>query len=122
MRLKKIDLMGLGGRPKKEIKREYYVKVRLTKEEKEAWEKRAENSGLKMSDFIRRCVSKKKLYSRFSDEEWDQFQKVAQLGTGLKKITNMFRKTSGADQLVSQMTEVSNAIHKRVNEIYDRAE
>jgi hypothetical protein len=75
-----------GGRPPSATKRDQQMTVCLTKLEKLAVKRRAEKSGLNLSDYGRQMVLSGQVQAKLTPEENATLNQVAQLGNNLNQI------------------------------------
>ena len=66
--------------------KEYFLSVRLTKEEREHLKRLADESGLTMSDAIRACVAGTEIRQRPPSEIKDLYTEVNRIGNNINQI------------------------------------
>lgn len=77
------------GRPKKKVSRSNLLMVRLTPTERIFIASRAENAGLKPSEWFRRAAKSALVLPRFDAEESGWFRMLAGLANNLNQLTHL---------------------------------
>lgn len=83
-----------GGAPKKRIRRETHVKVRLTKTERFLIESKAKQAGMRISDWFREATLKAKVMTRLTAEDRKVLHMLAGMANNLNQLTKLAH-TSG---------------------------
>ncbi|SKC34210.1 hypothetical protein CZ809_03822 [Photobacterium piscicola] len=65
-----------------------YIKARISKNEKIAIAKKADNAGISVSEYIRKSALNAKIHSKYDD---DLFDELLRMNTDLKRLGNLFR-------------------------------
>jgi len=78
-----------GGAPKKKVKRETDIRVRLTVKEKFLIENKAKLAGMRISNWFRSAAVNGKVVARFSNEEMKIFRTLAGLANNLNQLTHL---------------------------------
>lgn len=80
---------GRGGAPKKRIRREVHVKVRLTTTERFLIESKARQAGMRISDWFREATLKAKVVARLTTEDRRVLHMLAGLANNLNQMTKL---------------------------------
>ncbi|MBT2561358.1 plasmid mobilization relaxosome protein MobC [Pedobacter sp. ISL-68] len=83
-----------GGAPKKRIRREVHVKVRLTTTERFLIESKARGAGMRISDWVREAILKAKVMTRLTTEDRRVLHLLAGMANNLNQLTKLAH-TSG---------------------------
>lgn len=78
-----------GGAPKKEIKRELDIRVRLNATERYLMDIRAKTAGLKTSDWVRAALKSAKVVPRLGKEELNALRMLAGMANNLNQLTRL---------------------------------
>ena len=109
----KVGAKGRGGAPKKRIRREAHVKVRLTATERFLIESKARQAGMKISDWFREATLKAKVVARMTVEDRRVLHMLAGMANNLNQLTKMAH-TSGlltiAIKCGALLTEIDQAL------------
>lgn len=90
----KKSAKGRGGAPKKRIRREVHVKVRLKTTERFLIESKARQAGMRISDWVREATLKAKVVSRLTAEDRRVLHMLAGMANNLNQLTKLAH-TSG---------------------------
>jgi uncharacterized protein (DUF1778 family) len=93
-------------RPKNIVRREKYLKLRVTRLEKKWIFLSAEKAGLTASDFIRKSALNKEVKIRFSEEELALFKTLQQYHTNFSRIANIIKKNKDKTLNTSLLSEI----------------
>lgn len=104
------------GRPKKKVSRSDLLMVRLTPTEKIFIESRANNAGLKPSDWFRKAAKSAKVCPRFTTEETSWFRMLAGLANNLNQLTHLAH-VAGLLTLALKCQSMLKQIEKILTEI-----
>jgi len=85
---------GKGGAPKKRIRRETHVKVRLTTTERFLIESKARQAGMRISDWFREATLKAKVMARMTEEDRRVLHMLTGMANNLNQLTRLAH-TSG---------------------------
>ena len=77
----------LPGRPKKVVKRNVVIMVRLTPAERLLIESKAKKAGLKLSEWFRKAAKQAKIVPRISVQEANWFRMLAGIANNLNQLT-----------------------------------
>lgn len=72
--------------------RKHIVKFRVTLLEKRVLQKRARESGLSMSEFLRRLMLDKEIKYRLTEEEIICYKNLSKYADNFRRISNLFKK------------------------------
>ena len=98
-------------------KKNDYIKVRLTKEEKLRWQEKAVNSGLSLSNLIRLSVERSKTPTIENKQEIAALtRQVRRVGINLNQIAK-WANTYGSTAEAIEIIECLRAIETKLNEI-----
>ena len=78
-----------GGAPKKRIRRETYVKVRLTTTERFLIDNKAQQAGVRISDWFREAILKAKVVPRITTEDRRVLHMLAGMANNLNQLTKL---------------------------------
>lgn len=102
-----------GGAPKKRIRREAHVKVRLTNTERFLIESKAKEAGMLISDWFRQATLKAKIVPRITTEDRRVLHMLAGMANNLNQLTKLAH-TSGlltiAIKCSSLLEEIDQAL------------
>lgn len=102
-----------GGAPKKRIRRETHVKVRLTTTERFLIESKARQAGMRISDWFREATLKAKVMARMTEEDRRVLHMLAGMANNLNQLTKLAH-TGGlltiAIRCGSLLTEIDQAL------------
>lgn len=108
-----ILIKGKGGAPKKRIRREVHVKVRLTTTERFLIESKARQAGMRISDWFREATLKAKVMARMNAED----RRVLHMLTGMANNLNQLTKLAHSSGMLtiaircrSLLTEIDQAL------------
>lgn len=73
------------------MKKKQKIELRLTSLEKDIIKKRAENSGLSVSAFLRHAAFSQKVTSKMTDEEFNIFNEMLKFNLNFERISNMYK-------------------------------
>lgn len=91
------------------------IEIRLTKIEKLILEKKAEKTGLNLSEYIRSCCLDMEVKSRFSEEEKELLKLLYDLGVDYREM----RSNASKDE-IEAFEIMIKSIRDRLINIYDR--
>ena len=99
-------------RPSKAINRKKQIHLRVTLLEKKWIERTAAETGLTVSDFLRKSAFNKEVRVRFSEDEIALFKTLQQYHTNFKRIGNIIRKNKGEinQTLIEEINQVTNDV------------
>ncbi|WP_339336202.1 mobilization protein MbpA [Croceitalea sp. MTPC9] len=72
--------------------KEALVKFRCTHKEKLLMRKKAESTGLTLSEYCRSTALRQKLFRRLTDDEVEQYKTLAMYHNNFRLLSNMFSK------------------------------
>ncbi|MBB5620969.1 hypothetical protein HDE69_002022 [Pedobacter cryoconitis] len=102
-----------GGAPKKRIKRASGIRVRLTATERFLIESKAQQAGIRISDWIRAAALKAKVVGRISAEDRRVLHLLAGMANNLNQLTKLAH-TSGIMSIVIKcdnlLTEIDQTL------------
>lgn len=84
---------GKGGAPKKRIRREVHVKVRLTTTERFLIESKARQAGMRISDWFREATLKAKVMTRMTTEDRRVLHMLAGMANNLNQLAKLAHTT-----------------------------
>ena len=104
----------LGGRPKKEIKKERKrVNLSFSIEEYKKLEKRAEKHNMKLTEYCYKLISEKEL------PNYEENKVLIQYGSNFSRISNYMKRgvfnQMEKDRLIKEIEEVISGIKKTMN-------
>ena len=103
-----------GRREKRVFKgKEELVKFRCSVYEKKLLKVKAKNTGLTLSEYIRRSVFEKEITERFSEEHINIYKMLIKYHNNFKSIGNMFKKRD--PKLTQKVHELANEIKGHLN-------
>jgi hypothetical protein len=115
---KTITKVRTPGRPKKTIKRNDFLMVRMTPTERLLIESRAEKAGIKPSEWFRQAAKNAKVFPRFTPEETEWFRMLSGVANNLNQLTHLAHViglTSQALKCQTLMREVDDLLIKIKN-------
>lgn len=89
------------------------IKLRLSEEDKKEIEKRAEKTGLSMSEYLRRTALNRKINVRFSDEEIEAWKNLTSISNSLKNLSNILNKEN-REELILEIKSINEQIKKEL--------
>jgi len=99
---------------KEKAQKDTYFKLRLTKEEKKEWQKKAADSGISLSNLIRQSMGKTRTWTA-PDRALisEQTRQVSSLGNNLNQIArwaNTYKSSAEAIQIIEVLREIENKL------------
>lgn len=91
------------------------IEIRLTKIEKLILEKKAENAGLNLSEYIRSCCLEMELKARISEEEKELLKTLYDLGVDYREM-----RFNASKEEIEAFEVMIKTIRDRLISIYDR--
>ena len=107
-----------GGAPKKNIKRELDIRVRLNATERYLMDARAKTAGLKISDWVRAALKSAKVVPRLGKEELNILRTLTGMANNLNQLIKLAH-THGLLIVVSKCMTLLAAIDKTLRSIND---
>jgi hypothetical protein len=107
-----------GGAPKKDIKRELDIRVRLNATERYLMDTRAKTAGLKTSDWVRAALKRAKVVPRLGKEELNILRTLTGMANNLNQLTKLAH-THGLLIVASKCMALLTAIDKTLRSIND---
>ncbi|RKR82809.1 mobilization protein MobC [Mucilaginibacter gracilis] len=102
-----------GGRPKLTIKREAFVRVRLTATEHFVIAGRAKDAGMRISDWFRSAAKAARVVARLNPEDMQIMRMLTGMANNLNQLTKLAHKDgllSVARKCDGLMTEIDQAL------------
>ena len=95
-------------------KKDTYIKIRLTKAEKEQWQEKAVRAGLSLSNLIRQAIKKTQTWTA-PDRGLisEQTRQISRLGNNLNQIAkwaNTYKSTAEAIEIIECLREIENKL------------
>ena len=95
-------------------KKDTYIKIRLTKAEKEEWQKKAVKAGLSLSNLIRQAIGRTQTWTA-PDRGLisEQTREISRLGNNLNQIAkwaNTYKSTAEAIEIIECLREIENKL------------
>jgi hypothetical protein len=95
-----------GGRPKVKVRRETHVKVRLTATERFMISARANDAGMRLSDWIRAAAKAAKVVARLKPEDLQ----IMRMLTGMANNLNQLTKLAHRDGILTVAIKCGNLL------------
>ncbi len=91
-----------------------YIKIRLTKAEKEEWQEKAVRAGLSLSNLIRQAIRKTQTWTA-PDRKLisEQTREISRLGNNLNQIAkwaNTYKSTAEAMEIIECLREIEKKL------------
>lgn len=96
------------------IKRER-IEIRITKIEKKILEKKADKSGMKLSEYVRKCCLEKEISKKLSEEEKELLHLLYELGMEFRETMK-----SASNEEIKAFELMIKTIRERLISVYDR--
>ncbi len=95
-------------------KKDTYIKIRLTKAEKEEWQEKAVRAGLSLSNLIRQSMNKTQTWTA-PDRKLisEQTREISRLGNNLNQIAkwaNTYKSTAEAIEIIECLREIEKKL------------
>ena len=100
-----------GGAPKKRVKRELIIRVRMTATERFYIESKAKAAGMRSSSWIRAAAKSAKIVPRLTDDERRILWMLAELSNNLNQLTKLAHQL-GLLRVVRQCEQVIKEVDK----------
>lgn len=113
---KKTSKRRVPGRPKKGIKRNNILMVRLTPTERLLIEDKSRHAGMKASEWFRMAAKGAKVVPRFSIEESGWFRMLAGMANNLNQLTHLAH-VKGLLSLAQKCREILNQVEEVLTSI-----
>ena len=109
-----------GGRPAKHSieKKQRVVSAKLTRPYFYAIQKRAEDAGISLSEYIRQAVVSGQIVTRISRQDADTLRKLAGEANNLNQIARQ-ANTSGFTIVATELITLKNKIAEIINQLSD---
>ena len=109
-----------GGRPAKNSieKKQRVVSTKLTKPYYYAIQKRAENAGISLSEYVRQAVVSGQIVPRISRQDADTIRKLAGESNNLNQIARQ-ANAAGFTLVATEMLTLKNRITEIINQLSD---
>ena len=109
-----------GGRPAKNSieKKQRVVSTKLTKPYYYAIQKRAENAGISLSEYVRQAVVSGQVVPRISRQDADTIRKLAGESNNLNQIARQ-ANAAGFTLVATEMLTLKNKITEIINQLSD---
>jgi len=109
-----------GGRPAKNSieKKQRVVSTKLTKPYYYAIQKRAENAGISLSEYVRQAVVSGQIVPRISRQDADTIRKLAGESNNLNQIARQ-ANAAGFTLVATEMLTLKNKITEIINQLSD---
>ncbi|KMQ60139.1 hypothetical protein ACM46_18045 [Chryseobacterium angstadtii] len=91
------------------MKRNKKIEIRVSENEKKMISDKAERTGLKTSEYIRKSSLDKSLNFRFSKEEIEAWKNLTFISTALRNLTNILSKEN-REELISELKNINEQI------------
>ena len=100
-------------------KKDTYIKIRLTKAEKEEWQEKAVKAGLSLSNLIRQAIVRTQTWTA-PDRGLisEQTRQITRLGNNLNQIAkwaNTYKSTAEAIEIIECLREIENKLEASSN-------
>jgi len=120
VRLQKMEqkktLKNKGGRPRKKILRESLVGCYVTTSEKVVISAKAEQAGLKVSDYLRDCALGKKIEPGRSTEELEALRNLPGLANNLNQLTKLAHQ-GGLERMSVKLLRILNELSDKLDRL-----
>ena len=104
-------------RPKELVTRNKEIKCRVTPLEKKAIELSADEAGLSLSDFVRKCAMNKKVRLRFTPEEMETYAMLHKYHDNFRRISNLIKNNPHVtEELTKEVKEVQALIYDHLKQ------
>ena len=105
-----------GGAPKKRVKRELIIRIRMTATERFYIDSKAKTAGMRSSSWIRAAAKSAKIIPRFTDDERRILWMLAELANNLNQLTKLAHQL-GLLRVVRQCQEVLKQIDDTLTQL-----
>lgn len=89
------------------------IEIRVTEDERRKISEKAENTGLNISEYMRKSALEKYLHNRFSKEEIEAWKNLTSISTALKNLSNILSKES-REELIYELKFINEQIKKEI--------
>lgn len=112
---------GKPGRPSELVKRDKRIVFRTTSVEKKVIEIMADEAGLSVSDYVRKCAMNKSVKLRFTPEELEHFKKLHAFHRNFTLIGNLIRRDNAriTQELLAEIAKTQQEIKKHLKRFED---
>ncbi len=105
-----------GGAPKKRVKRELIIRIRMTATERFFIDNKAKTAGMRSSSWIRAAAKSAKIVPRLTDDERRILWMLAELANNLNQLTKLAHQL-GLLRVVRQCQEVLKQIDNTLTQL-----
>lgn len=106
-----------GGRPKKDIKRDYTLSVRMTKMERLRIEGKAKKAGMKTTEWFRQAAKSAEVKPRLTPAEVKHLAMLAGLSNNLNQLTRLAH-IKGITYILEALQKMLTDINKLVDKLF----
>ncbi|MBB6131661.1 plasmid mobilization protein [Mucilaginibacter lappiensis] len=99
-----------GGAPKKRVKRELIIRIRMTATERFFIDNKAKTAGMRSSSWIRAAAKSAKIVPRLTDDERRILWMLAELANNLNQLTKLAHQR-GLLTIIRGCNKILNEIH-----------
>lgn len=112
---------GKPGRPSELVKRDERIVFRTTSVEKQVIEIMADEAGLSVSDYVRKCAMNKSVKLRFTPEELEHFKTLHAFHRNFTLIGNLIRRDNAriTQELLAEIAKTQQEIKKHLKRFED---
>jgi len=107
-----------GGRPKKDIKRDYTLSVRMTKIERIRIDGKAKKAGLNPTEWFRQAAKSAQVVPRLSPSDIKHLGMLAGLANNLNQLTKLAH-IKGLEYLVQPLQKLRTDISALVEKLFE---
>lgn len=107
-----------GGRPPKEIKREFLMGFNATQYEKLVIQEKAKQSGLRIAEYLRQAAMNGKITRRPTAEEIQLYRNLTGLSNNLNQLTKEAHQ-QGLIQVIPKVLKTLDEVNKLITAIND---
>lgn len=90
-----------------------FIKFRVSRIEKRIIERKSEQAGLSVSEFVRRLTFEKELRSRLSEDEIECYKTLSKYADSFRRISNLF-KLGDVTGIKNETLETSRLIREHL--------
>lgn len=96
-------------------KKNHFIKIRVSEDEKKAWTNKAQDAGLPLSELIRQSLDRATIAQKKikSEPDWQRIRHLARIGNNLNQISrwvNGYKEAADTRRVISVLMEIKRAL------------